>query len=133
MITEVMGKKFRGVTTSLGFFLYGVGAFALLGMNLFVSDYTTNILVIELSLVVCIVFFYLMGETPFYYYKRKNITMIYKTMSKIADTNYEPIKSKQVKNQILKSFDVTDEDMKDYDLIKIKKITGQLSYWTRVR
>lgn len=101
MITETMGKKFRGITTSLSFFIYGLGAFLFLGFNAIINQYQDNILIIELSMFIIIIFFYLLGETPFYHYKRKNITYLYKTLGAISDTNNVPEKSKVLRKKLL--------------------------------
>lgn len=86
-----MGKKFRGRTTSIGFLLFGSGAFLVLAMNYFVNDYKSLIAVIEVMCTMCIFFYLLMGESPFYYFKRKMISKLYYKLAQISDTNYPKI------------------------------------------
>lgn len=129
MITENMGKKFKGITTSSSFSAFTIGGFILLAICSLVSDYKMVLLSIEILIVVTLILYYLLGETLFFYFKRKKFIQIYEKLSEITETNHEHSTSEKIKEKFRKQLSLTQDDIKNFKKIKITKKVAHLSYF----
>ena len=54
-----------------------------------------------MQIMLSVILFYHLGETPFFYFKRKQITNIYIKLGEISDMNNSLVKTKIIKSEIL--------------------------------
>ncbi len=120
-LNEIMGKHYRNFTSSIGFFCYGVGNFIFLFMNLYMNDYKDVTKVIAIANITSLVFVLAFTETPFFYYKKKNLKDFTDCLFKIAKTNKVPEVQDKIENQICNSLMIKPEELRGDSVYKIKK------------
>ena len=82
-----MGKKFGGMTISLSFFIYGLGSVAFVILNLYISNWKSDIIVFGFTITLSLIFLLPFKETPFLNYKLRNIGEYYHSLLKISRIN----------------------------------------------
>ena len=122
LINESMGNKLRNFTLGITFFFFGIGNFSFLAINIFITDYYLDFIILFFVSNAGIVFYVFFIETPFFYYRKKNIKKLYDSLNSIMQINYKKSLHSKISLKIKEKLYLTKIKLKNYHTFRIKKI-----------
>ena len=122
LINESMGDKLRNFTLGMTFFFFGLGNFAFLAINLFVTDYYLDFIILFFVTNIGIIFYFFLKETPFFYYRTKNLKELYYSLNSIMQSNYKNEVHQEMSIKIKQKLHLTEIKLENYHTYRIKKI-----------
>ena len=100
--SEIIGGNLRTKFISWNYTFYAMGGVFVNLISIKFNFYKFYIYLSGLSVLICSVFYFYLIETPFYYYKKKDIENLYKCLVKIASRNFPREKFGQIHLEIQK-------------------------------
>lgn len=122
LINESMGENLRNFTLGMTFFFFGLGNFTFLLMNLLLTDYYLDFIVLFCVLNSGIVFYFFFKETPFFFYRTKNLKELYNSLNSFMKTNYQNKFHSKMDSKIKQKLCLSEIKIDKYDTFRIKKI-----------
>ena len=98
--SEMLGDRLRVIFQPIGFGFYGLGGILVNLLAIWINDYRFFIVLSTISILLLSLPYFYFIETPFFFYKTRNVEKLYECLVSICQWNYPKAELEAVTDQI---------------------------------